>query len=122
MPPPAEAEAVPHREVVAARVRAGDRRLAREVPGDAEARESRIALDLEVRTEVAQRRGGVVHAAAELPHEREAELVDGGGADRPGIGEVDVVLAPLEVAVHPGDVPAERERLRVGARLVEVAE
>src|SRR6185436_8195359 len=61
----ADAEGVAHGPVVAARVRPRDRGLAGEEPGDGEAREGGIALDLELGAEVAERRRGIVHAAAE---------------------------------------------------------
>src|SRR6185503_19353109 len=93
--PAADAHAVPDREVIAAGIGAGDRGLAREIPGDGEARQRGVALDLELRVEVPEGGRGVVDAAPELPGERRAELDDGGRAHRPGVDQVHVVLAPL---------------------------
>ena len=117
----AHAQRVLHREVVAPGIGTGDGDLAGEVTGHGEARERRVALDRELRVEIAERRRGVIHAAAELPHVADAELVDHRRAQRPRVGDVEVVLLPLEVAIDPRDVARPRERLRIGAGQEEVA-
>ena len=57
-----EAQHVPDTEVVAAGIGSRDRGLAREVPGDGEPGKRGIALDREVRVQVAERGGRVVDA------------------------------------------------------------
>ena len=116
----ADAQRVLHAEVVAAGVRPGDRGLAREESGDGQPRERRIPLKRESRVEVAERRRRPVDARAELTHVGPPELVDGRGVERPGVREVDVVLVPLEIAVHPRDVAGQGQRLRVRSRQIEV--
>jgi hypothetical protein len=119
----ADADRILDPEIIAPGVRARDRGLAREVAGHGEAGEGRDRPEeRELRAEVGEGRGGVVHAAAELPHVRDPELVDLGGAQSPGVRQIDVVLGPLEVTVDPRDVAGEREGLGVRALLIEVAQ
>ena len=117
-----DAEGVLHAEVVASGVRSGDGGLTGEETGHRESRQRRVALNGELRIEVAERCRGSVHARAELAHVGPAELVDRRRAERPGVGEVDVVLVPFEIAVHPRDVAGEGQRLRIRAGQVEVAQ
>ena len=99
----AHAQAVLHREIVAAGIGACDRRLAGEEPGDGQARQRRVSLNRELRVQIAQRRRRPVDPGAELPRVREPHLVDHRRAQRPRVGHVEVVLRPREVAVDPRD-------------------
>ena len=122
MPTRGEADGILHAEIIAARIRPGDGGLAREEAGHGEPRQRRVALNGEFRVEVAERRRRLVDARAELADVGRAQLVDRPRAQRPGMGDVDVVLIPPEIPIDPRDVAGARQRLRVDTRQMEVAQ
>ena len=109
-------------EVVAAGVGPGDGCLSGEEAGHGEPRQRRIALDRELGVQIAERRGRVVDARAELPHVGSAQLIDHVRLHRPHVGRVHVVLRPPEVAIDPRNVAGPGQRLRIDAFQEEVAD
>src|SRR5204863_4280040 len=105
---------------IVSRYRTLDRVPEREISADRDLRKGWRPLNLERRSQIAQRDLRCIHAPAKIAKISHMEIVNDARTDRPGLIQIEILLRPKKCSIGPKEI--SRERGESDAPACEIAE